>query len=255
MGLLCRETLVSLAQAGYDTERHPPPDGKSPKRADAGRMLDAYMAAELAGGPNEEARRHAKAALSLALALQHRRTADFRDAAMCAEATTSVVNLIAIVDGKRFAGDIPALAMAEKQGARRRESDRRLFAELKADLPSKGSISFIDEWNMAGFGFDWKKLDQLEAFHFKWGDAEHEFIDSELERQRRTLHELVGRYLSYLALNSRPRHTGLQTIPPEWEHEQPKRFDEVVTTLHDLARQIVAPHQELVRSGRIRLEG
>jgi hypothetical protein len=35
------------------------------------------------------------------LHLQHKRTASFRDAALCSEATTSVVNLIAIIAGRR----------------------------------------------------------------------------------------------------------------------------------------------------------
>jgi hypothetical protein len=64
-------------------------------------MLDGYIAQELAGAPHEGVRRHAKAALALANDLQHHRTADYRQAALCAEATTSVVNLIAIVCGRR----------------------------------------------------------------------------------------------------------------------------------------------------------
>jgi len=64
-------------------------------------MLDAYLAVELSGGQNEAARRHAKASLDLANALQHDRTATFQDAALCAEATASVINIIAIVSGRR----------------------------------------------------------------------------------------------------------------------------------------------------------
>lgn len=52
-------------------------------------------------GANEEARAHARAALRLALALQHKRTADFRIAALCAEATASVVNILAVLAGRR----------------------------------------------------------------------------------------------------------------------------------------------------------
>jgi hypothetical protein len=59
------------------------------------------LAVELAGGADEEARRHARSALDFANALQHRRTATFRDAALCAEATTTAVNVIAIVAGRR----------------------------------------------------------------------------------------------------------------------------------------------------------
>lgn len=52
------------------------------------------------GSSNEEARAHAKAAVRLALALQHKRLADFRTAALCAEGTWSVVNMLAIVAGR-----------------------------------------------------------------------------------------------------------------------------------------------------------
>jgi hypothetical protein len=101
VGLLGRDTLISLAQAVYVRERHPPLDGVEPSDTDGKRMLEAYLAVELAGGANEEARRHAKSALDFANAVQHRRTATFRDAALCVEATTSVVNVVAIVAGRR----------------------------------------------------------------------------------------------------------------------------------------------------------
>lgn len=101
VGLLCRETLISLAQTVYNADRHPTQDGKAPSKTDAKRMLDAYLAVELAGGSNEVARKHAKASLDLANDLQHRRTATFRKAALCAEATASVVNIIAILSGQR----------------------------------------------------------------------------------------------------------------------------------------------------------
>lgn len=101
VGLLCREVLISVAQVVYDPERHPTHDATQPSETDAKRMLDAYIVAELSGGPNEGVRRHAKAALSLANDLQHHRTATYREAALCAEATTSVVNLLAIISGRR----------------------------------------------------------------------------------------------------------------------------------------------------------
>jgi hypothetical protein len=101
IGLLCREVLISLAQVVYDPQRHPCEDGVIPSETDAKRMLDGYIAGELAGAPNEGVRRHAKAALFLANDLQHHRTADYRQAALCAEATTSLVNLVAVISGRR----------------------------------------------------------------------------------------------------------------------------------------------------------
>jgi hypothetical protein len=101
VGLLCREVLISVAQEVYQSARHPSLDGIAPSETDAKRMLEAFFTAELGGGTNEEARAHAKAALRLALALQHQRTADFRMAALCAEATSSVVSILAIMAGRR----------------------------------------------------------------------------------------------------------------------------------------------------------
>lgn len=100
-GLLCREALISLAQAVFESAVHTSLDGVKPSETDAKRMLEAYIEKELSGGSNEAARKYAKAALGLANDLQHSRTASFRDAAMCVEATASVVNLIAIISGRR----------------------------------------------------------------------------------------------------------------------------------------------------------
>jgi hypothetical protein len=105
IGLLGRETLISLGQEVWNAQDHPSLDGVAISATDAKRQLEAYIAVELATGANEVARKHARAALDLAVALQHRRTANFRDAAMCLEATSSVVNLIAIVAGRRDRGE------------------------------------------------------------------------------------------------------------------------------------------------------
>jgi len=101
VGLLCREALISVAQSVYDSTQHKTIDGAVASSTDVKRMLDAFIAAELAGASNEVLRKHARASFDLAIELQHRRTADFRQAALCAEATSAVVNLIAIVSGRR----------------------------------------------------------------------------------------------------------------------------------------------------------
>jgi hypothetical protein len=101
VGLLCRETLISLAQAVYNAELHPTLDGVTPSDTDAKRMLEAYIAVAFGGSAYEHFRKHARAAYDLAAHLQHRRTASFRQAAACTEATTSIVNLIAIMAGLR----------------------------------------------------------------------------------------------------------------------------------------------------------
>lgn len=101
VGHLCREVLISLAQAVYESARHPTVDGVNPSRSDAKRMLEAFFAAELAGPGNTDARKHARAAFDLANSVQHDQSATFRDAALCAEAALSVIRIAAIVSGRR----------------------------------------------------------------------------------------------------------------------------------------------------------
>jgi hypothetical protein len=101
VGTLCREALISLAQAVFDSVKHPTLDGVKASPTDFKRMIEAYIAVELAGATNEASRKHARAAFDLANELQHKRTANFRLAALCAEATLAVINLVAIVSGRR----------------------------------------------------------------------------------------------------------------------------------------------------------
>ena len=101
VGLLCREVMISVAQEIFDPGKYTASDGIEPSRTDAKKMLESIFEKELMGSFNNESRAHAKAALNLAIALQHKRTADFRVAAMCAEATSSVVNLLAVIVGRR----------------------------------------------------------------------------------------------------------------------------------------------------------
>lgn len=101
VGHLCREALISLAQAVYDREKHPTLDEVEPSATDAKRMLQAYIAVELPGAGNADARKHARAAFDFANSVQHDQAASFLDAALCVEATLSVIRVVAIVAGRR----------------------------------------------------------------------------------------------------------------------------------------------------------
>lgn len=103
VGKRCLDTLISLAQEVYDPDQHPTIDNVSTSNADVKRMLEAYLQSELSGGSNmnKAARKQALATVGFATSLYHKRTATFLGAALCAEATTSIVNMIAILAGKR----------------------------------------------------------------------------------------------------------------------------------------------------------
>ncbi len=128
VGHLCRELLVALSILVHDPVRHPPTDDKTPSPTDAKRKLDAYLAAELVGGSNEEIRKLARAAVDLANALQHRQGATLREAVLCAEGTCTVVNLVAIIAGRR---NKPLASIREELAERlvRAEADAAAWKE------------------------------------------------------------------------------------------------------------------------------
>lgn len=97
IGLLCREVIISLAQAVYDPTLHESLDGVRPSDTDANRMLEAYIAHVFPGQSNKEVRAHHRASLALALNLQHRRTATRQLAALCVEATASTTAVVSII--------------------------------------------------------------------------------------------------------------------------------------------------------------
>ena len=113
IGLLCREVIISLAQAVYDPAVHVPVDGVAPSRTDANRMLEAYLHHVFSGESYKEVRAHARAAMALALNVQHRRTATRQLAALCLEAAASTAAVIAILSERSSAKpkDMEAVAM------------------------------------------------------------------------------------------------------------------------------------------------
>lgn len=82
IGMIGRETLITVAQQVFDSARHPTLDGVESSPTDAKRMLDAYLQYELADN-SEKMRKFAKAAVDLGNQLTHDRNATKRDASIC----------------------------------------------------------------------------------------------------------------------------------------------------------------------------
>ncbi|MHA2022498.1 MAG: hypothetical protein ACTSWQ_02440 [Candidatus Thorarchaeota archaeon] len=101
VGLLCREILISTAQEVYDGTSQTTHDGIAPSDTDLVRMIEAFLSSSASGPRNANKRKYVKTSQELAVGLQHRRNATFRDAAVCLEATSSIVNTCAILSGVR----------------------------------------------------------------------------------------------------------------------------------------------------------
>jgi hypothetical protein len=141
VGLLCRELLITVAQAVYDPSRHPVNDGVTPGPTDAKRMLGAYFEAELAGSSHQSARKYAKSLLDLANDLQHRRNADYRDAALCLEATDALVRLVTVLSGRSMDASRSRVEVQISYEKLRISADEHLYGlRVKVRNPTLRSI-------------------------------------------------------------------------------------------------------------------
>lgn len=93
IGMLSRETLITIAQQVFDASKHKTLDGVDASNLDAKRMLEAYLQYEL-GSSSEKARKFAKSAVDFSNQLTHDRNATKLDASMCLVAVISVASLI-----------------------------------------------------------------------------------------------------------------------------------------------------------------
>jgi hypothetical protein len=98
IGLICRETIISLCQQVYNAELHPSIDGITLSITDSKRMLESYISYKLPGADNENLRKYAKATNILANELTHKRTATIKLAKLCSSSCINLVNLIRILE-------------------------------------------------------------------------------------------------------------------------------------------------------------
>ena len=93
IGMLARETLITIAQQVYDPDKHKTIDGVEASNTDSKRMLEAFINTEMKNS-SDKAMKFARAAVDLANQLTHDRNATKTEAELCLIAVTSVGTLV-----------------------------------------------------------------------------------------------------------------------------------------------------------------
>lgn len=93
IGMLGRETIISIAQQVFIKSKYPSTDGTDIGPTDAKRMLDAYITRELSD-ESEKIIKYAKSAVDMCNQLTHDRSATKRAAAICIVGVSSIAALI-----------------------------------------------------------------------------------------------------------------------------------------------------------------
>ena len=134
------------------------------------------------------------------------------------------------------------------------ETDKKVYQLLVKILPWNGSIDFIKNNNFAGGSFIISNLNDLYEFKHNCINPAFEFIDPDLEGLRANLLALINGFTMTIGYETFPTHNeDLNSVPEEWEYEQPERFKKVVNELHDTARKICEIYSDLVKTATRKL--
>jgi hypothetical protein len=131
-------------------------------------------------------------------------------------------------------------------------SDIKLFHEFIKLLPSNSPTMQLLSNHDFKAPFQWENLASLEQYNLHWNNAEHNFVDKQLEKARNELYKLVSSFLPYLAGNV--WHSDIPNwifyrVPSEWGHKQHDRYVEVTGKLNKMASDIFIAHQSLIKIG------
>jgi len=129
--------------------------------------------------------------------------------------------------------------------------DKKLYKILLKELPSNGSINFLRDHDF-NYPFRLSELDQLVDFIYNWDNAEHEFIDKDIEKIKTNLFDEIKNYLEYSSMNTYPLKAEFQTVKTDIdsEIELSETTKENISQLNKYGDTIYNLHQELIRNGR-----
>ena len=131
-------------------------------------------------------------------------------------------------------------------------ADRQTLEGLLSLMAATGTIDFLRDNNFAGYSFDTNRLNGIGTYITQRG-PERQFIDAELEALREAFHGAATKFLSVVGTGTWPMGEGHNSVPQEWELEEPERFQRVVTELHDGAALVCKSYDALVVAARRKL--
>lgn len=134
------------------------------------------------------------------------------------------------------------------------KKDLQLFEKFASLFSDNDIIRFYKEHDFLA-SFDKKFLEPLNSFIENWDNAAHEFIDNDLEREKKKLYEAAYSLGSKIAVNTVPIHNDYISVKPDHLPAGPTP-DWVIRDakeINDLVPSFVECHENFIRLGRRRL--
>lgn len=134
-------------------------------------------------------------------------------------------------------------------------ADVTLFNEFLQLLPSAGVIEFLRTHDFLG-SFRRNNIEPINTFVREWSNAEHEFQDKDIEKQKQELYEAAQSFVRLIGSYTSPNNKGFQSVIPDYYEdgeERERTFKKEAEEIGDAADLVVEKHQEIIKVARSKL--
>jgi hypothetical protein len=132
------------------------------------------------------------------------------------------------------------------------EADRTLYGKFVDTMPSTGCIEQIGNANFQS-AFSQTMFKDLRDFHRGWNNAQHEFMDKDIEAARTQLYELIIELFDFVTQYSSQIKDDVYEIPKVWENMPRSYSADLVRSANRMCRRIYDSHQTLIRTAKTKL--
>ncbi|CAN7390268.1 hypothetical protein LJR235_002322 [Pararhizobium sp. LjRoot235] len=147
-------------------------------------------------------------------------------------------------------------ALEHKRQQERREMDIRLFDALTTLLPSNSGALYLAKEHHFGNSFAIAALNPVTEFVQTWDKAEFEFVNKDIEVDKRNLMGLAGDFTSKVAQYTAPNGFGMQSAIPRGidpDFGLPEHISQEIRELNEAASAFYTAHQSFIRAAREKL--
>lgn len=147
-------------------------------------------------------------------------------------------------------------ALEYQKQQQRREMDMRLFNALTTLLPSNGGALNLAKEHHFGNSFAIAVLNPVAEFVQTWDKAEFEFVNKDIEAEKRDLMARAADFILKVAQYTAPNGFGMQSAIPRGidpDFGLPDHIRQEIRELNEAASAFYTAHQSFIRAAREKL--
>lgn len=131
--------------------------------------------------------------------------------------------------------------------------DKETYSKLITLLEPKGIMFFIKRNGFVLGSFSDSIFRKLAIYLTECELPNFEFIDSDLESLKSNLTDRLVKLDTLITKNTFPAGPDSQSIPREWEEEQPERFERAINEFEEITAEAYSSYENLIKLARRKL--